>query len=161
MTAPYHGGCQCTSVRYVVRAEPETLYVCHCRDCQKQSASAFAMSLTVPTSSLEITAGELKQWSRPAESGAGVFCRFCADCGTRILHGKDTRPEYVNIKPGTLDDTRWLQPVAQIWTSRAQSWVDLGDQLLSYPAQPPQSDAMWARWHREHADRLKSSHGQS
>jgi hypothetical protein len=157
MVAPYYGGCQCASVRYVVRAEPETMYICHCQDCQKQSASAFAMSLTVATSSLEITSGQLKEWSRPADSGADVFCRFCADCGTRILHGKDTRPEYVNIKPGTLDDTSWLRPVAQIWTSRAQPWIDFGDQFLTYPEQPPQAEPMWERWHREHADRLGSA----
>jgi hypothetical protein len=30
MTAPYTGGCQCRSVRYVVTTEPNRLLACHC-----------------------------------------------------------------------------------------------------------------------------------
>src|ERR1700730_909187 len=42
------GGCQCGQVRYESSGESVALYVCHCRECQKQSASAFGMSLEVP-----------------------------------------------------------------------------------------------------------------
>jgi len=41
------GGCQCGHVRYRLNGPPLTLCACHCRDCQKQSASAFGMSLWV------------------------------------------------------------------------------------------------------------------
>ena len=34
------GGCQCGAVRYEIAQEPLAVYVCHCRECQKQSASA-------------------------------------------------------------------------------------------------------------------------
>ena len=39
------GGCQCGAVRYAISAAPLRLIACHCRECQKQSASAFGMSL--------------------------------------------------------------------------------------------------------------------
>jgi len=156
MGAPYQGGCQCGKIRYVVKAEPVTLYICHCSECQKQTASAFAMSLTVRSDEFEVMEGSLKEWCRPSDSGATVFCRFCPVCGTRIVHGKDTRPEYINVKPGTLDDTSWLRPVAQIWTSRAQPWVKLGSNYLSYPQQPIDSADMWSRWQEEHVSRLNA-----
>jgi len=156
MTAPYHGGCQCGKIRYVVKGEPLTLYICHCSQCQKQTASAFAMSLTVRSDEFEVTQGLLKECCRPADSGANVFCRFCSECGTRVVHGKDTRPEYINLKPGTLDDTRWLVPVAHIWTSRAQPWVEIGSHYLTYPEQPPDSADMWSRWQAEHTARLNA-----
>lgn len=114
------------------------------------------MSLTVRSDDFELTAGSLKEWRRPANSGATVFCRFCPECGTRIVHGKDTRPEYINVKPGTLDDTSWLHPVAQVWTSRAQPWVNLGPHYLSYSEQPADSTEMWLRWQEEHAARLST-----
>lgn len=154
MPAPYLGGCQCGELRYEIACEPVTLYVCHCTDCQKQSSSAFGMSLTIPTSSLKIVSGTMKEWTRPAQSGASVFCKFCPTCGSRILHGKDSRPDFINIKAGTLDDTSWLAPVAQVWTKRAQRWVCLDADLLSYEAQPPDPAPMWARWETEHTTRL-------
>ena len=41
------GGCQCGSIRYRIKQEANMLYACHCRDCQKQSGSAFGLSLIV------------------------------------------------------------------------------------------------------------------
>src|SRR5437899_11866971 len=47
MPAPYTGGCQCGSVRYVLTTEPIRLAACHCKECQRQSGSAFGMSMPV------------------------------------------------------------------------------------------------------------------
>jgi hypothetical protein len=54
MTAPYTGGCQCGSVRYVVTTEPIRLSACHCKECQRQSGSAFGMSMPVKKDSLTV-----------------------------------------------------------------------------------------------------------
>ena len=35
---PLTGGCQCGAVRYAVSSDPVALYICHCRECRKQSA---------------------------------------------------------------------------------------------------------------------------
>jgi hypothetical protein len=42
------GGCQCGRVRYRVEGEPLTLGICHCTECQRQSGSAFGMSMVTP-----------------------------------------------------------------------------------------------------------------
>jgi hypothetical protein len=55
MLAPYTGGCQCGSVRYVLAAEPVRTVACHCKECQRQSGSAFGMSMIVPGKSLTVT----------------------------------------------------------------------------------------------------------
>src|SRR5437762_12413499 len=36
------GGCLCGAVRYTAEADPTSATVCHCRDCQKFTGSAFA-----------------------------------------------------------------------------------------------------------------------
>ncbi|MDX2222877.1 MAG: GFA family protein [Rhodospirillaceae bacterium] len=146
MPAPYVGGCQCGAVRYAIDAEPATIYVCHCRDCQKQSASAYGMSVTFPTPAVRITKGAMKTFRRPAASGAEVFCQFCPDCGARLFHGKDSRPEFINLKPGTLDDPDWVRPVAHVWTSRKQPWVTIDPDMLQYPAQPEDPLALFKAW---------------
>ncbi|MFB2979536.1 GFA family protein [Microseira sp. BLCC-F43] len=136
MTAPYTGGCQCGQIRYEIRAEPLTLYVCHCKECQKQSSSAFGMSMPVARDAVVITQGKPKQWKRVSDSGREVICFFCGECGTRIFHNPARNPKITNVKPGTLDDTSWLNPVGNLWTRSSQKWVVLSEQMLNYEAQP-------------------------
>ena len=44
---PYLGGCQCGTIRYKIRGEPWAIYACHCTECQRQSTSAFGLSMPV------------------------------------------------------------------------------------------------------------------
>lgn len=52
------GGCQCGAIRYELSQGPLQLYVCHCTECRKQSASAFGVSFIVPQAALHLTQGE-------------------------------------------------------------------------------------------------------
>jgi hypothetical protein len=139
------GGCQCGAVRYEVSGEPLPLIVCHCTDCQKQTSSAFGMTLPVAKRDFALLSGDLKVWRRLAESGREVACWFCPDCGVRVYHSSSLGPDYWHLKPGTLDDTSRLRPVAQVWTRSAQPWLELGDELESYPAQPDDIAALLKR----------------
>ena len=69
------GGCQYGELRYEIAAEPLALYVCHCRECQKQSASAFGLSLRVPSSRLRVTPGFSAVLV--ARHGRGTFHEVC------------------------------------------------------------------------------------
>jgi hypothetical protein len=124
MPAPYTGGCQCGAVRYVLTTEPIRLVVCHCKECQRQSASAFGMSMPVKTDSLTVS-GVTKQFTRIADSGNEVTGVFCPECGVRIYHDLKSVPDVRSLKPGTLDDTSWLRPEHFIWMKSAQSWFSV------------------------------------
>jgi hypothetical protein len=115
------GGCQCGRVRYRLEGEPLGLAVCHCRECQRQSASAFGMSLAVRSDSFRLLSGELKTFSVACDSGRTKRCAFCPECGSRIHHA--TNDAFLSIKAGTLDDTSWLAPREHYWTKRKQPWV--------------------------------------
>ena len=136
MVAPYTGGCQCGQIRYEIRAEPLTLYACHCKECQKQSSSAFGMSMPVPRDTVVILQGQPKQWKRVSDSGREVSCLFCGECGTRLFHNPARNTKITNVKSGTLDDTSWLKPVGNLWTGSGQKWIVLSEQMLNYEAQP-------------------------
>lgn len=142
----YTGGCQCERIRYEIRAEPLTIYICHCEECQKQSSSAFGMSMPVPREAVVITQGQPKEWSRRAESGREVTCLFCGDCGTRLFHNPARNPKITNVKPGTLDDTSWLQPVGNLWTRSAQRWVHISEHMLNYEGQPDDFSQLFEQW---------------
>lgn len=129
---PVEGGCGCGAVRYRLKAPPSTIYTCHCTDCQTLTTSAFTLTMIVPREALEITQGELKCWIRTPPSGARLPQHVCAHCGVRIYSETPKRPTAVQLRCGTLDDTRWVRPVAAIWLKSAQPWVVVPDDLLRY-----------------------------
>src|SRR3979490_1145935 len=109
MPAPYTGGCQCGSVRYVLATEPIRLLACHCKECQRQSGSAFGMSMPVKKDNL--TGGGLtKPCTRSADSGNEVTGVSCPECGVRWDDVHRPAKELFVLNPGTLDDTSWLRP---------------------------------------------------
>jgi hypothetical protein len=124
MTQGPTGGCQCGAVRYRIVGKPLELVVCHCTECQRQSGSAFGMSLVLPLRQLEILAGQVKFFEVRADSGRTKSCAFCPECGTRLYHRKG---DTISVKAGTLDDTSALKPSAHYWTKRKQPWVQIPD----------------------------------
>lgn len=117
------GGCQCGAVRYRIEGRPLGLAVCHCGGCQKQSGSAFGMSLAVPRDAFRLLAGELRSFATACDSGRTKRCSFCPACGTRIHH--QIFEGALSVKAGTLDDTSRLAPAAHYWTKRKQAWVPI------------------------------------
>jgi hypothetical protein len=94
---------------------------CHCKECQRQSGSAFGMFMPVKKDSLTVT-GLTKQVTRIADSSNEVTGVFCPKCGVRIYHVLKSARDVVSLKPGTLDDTSWLRPEIFIWKKSAQGW---------------------------------------
>ena len=129
------GGCGCGAVRYEIEGEPVVLAVCHCRECQRQSGSAFGMSLIVKKEAFRIS-GETRVYRRVADSGNPIDCHFCPTCGVRVFHDPQALPGTYNVKAGTLDDTAWLAPAVQVWTKSRQPWVTLPEGLASVEGQP-------------------------
>lgn len=127
---PLTGGCQCGAVRYEITAPAEGLKTCHCGACQKQSGSAFGMSLAVAPDTFRLLSGRLKAFDAIADSGAVKTCSFCPACGVRIHH---TGPGWMVGKAGTLDDTTDLEPSRHIWASRKQTWFDLPADTVQLP----------------------------
>ena len=130
------GGCQCGAARYEISGAPVSLYVCHCRHCQKQSSSAFGMSLIVAREQIALS-GELKFWKTAGESGREKVCAFCPQCGARLYHAYPGG--HISVKAGTLDDISQLRPARHIWTKRALPWLSpLLKKSECYEGEPPE-----------------------
>jgi hypothetical protein len=146
MRIPLTGACQCRKVRYEIRQEPLTVYACHCTECQRQSGSAFSLSMIVPREGMAIVAGEPEEWLRRTDSGRMVSCAFCGDCGVRLYHNPKANEAITIIKPGTLGDQSWLRPVGHIWTRSAQRWFAIPAETISYDVQPPDFSRLIEAW---------------
>lgn len=140
---PLKGGCQCGRVRYEVHAVPLTLYACHCTECQKQSSSAFGLSLRVPSASVKLS-GKTRVAQRADPDAPPVEGLFCPHCGSRLLHGRGG--ETVNIKAGTLDHTSWLVPAGHIWVSSALAGFKPAAGHLVFEKQPDSYQPLITAW---------------
>ena len=129
------GGCLCGEVRYTATAPPALVGVCHCRDCQKFTGSAFSFMVGIPRDALELR-GTVKSYSKPANSGRPNVRRFCSECGSSIAEEPGSQPDLVILNGGTLDDPNSVVPAAEIYCDRELSWVRLGGNMQRFPEMP-------------------------
>lgn len=146
MREQFKGQCQCGEVTYQVTGETIALFVCHCTECQHQTSSAFGMALWIEDYDKKLLTGTTRSWSRIMPSGKQLVGEFCPSCGTRLFHQVAGQDKMMSIKPGTLNTSRVLNPVAHIWTQSAQPWVDIPEGVLRYPANPPNFEAVFEAW---------------
>jgi len=130
------GGCQCGAVRYEVGGAPVSLYVCHCRACQQQAASAFGISVIVRRADFQLIQGEVKRWSRPTDRGGTLACYFCPTCGSRLWHATVGDDATISVKGGSLDQPPDLRTAFHIWTRRKLSGVVIPEDARQFPGEP-------------------------
>lgn len=130
------GSCQCGQVTYEVTGPPLASIVCHCKDCQKLSASAWSTTLPFKADALEVR-GRLKRWDRIADSGTPNAAYFCPECGNRIYHENPDDPRLRRLKAGTLDGDPIPAPQIHVWVSRKQPWVEIPDGVPAFAENAP------------------------
>ena len=131
-----YGGCQCGSIRYEISRSALELYVCHCKECRKQAASAFGISVIVPRAAFRLTQGTPKFWSRATDAGHTLECAFCPDCGSRLWHQQRGNAETISVKGGSLDEPVDLRRAVHIWTSRMLPGIIVPEGAAQFPGEP-------------------------
>jgi hypothetical protein len=116
------GGCACGAVRYACTAEPLFALNCHCRDCQRETGSAFAPILAVPSSAFAVTRGIPRYFDVTADSGYLTRRAFCGECGSPLFGEPGSSPDMVTIRAGSLDDPGIFRPTQDIFVASAQPW---------------------------------------
>jgi hypothetical protein len=74
------GGCDCGAVRYRMTSEPLFVNCCHCRWCQRESGSAFALNAMIEAERVVLTKGEPEMVDTPSNSGKGQKIYRCPTC---------------------------------------------------------------------------------
>src|SRR5215216_3410770 len=103
---PWHGGCLCGGIRFCVSAPPLLTMACHCTGCQKLSASAYSLTIAVPSEGFAVTRGE------PVAGGLHsshkqLYCPHCKNWMFTHPHGMDF---FVNVRAMMLDEHNWYVP---------------------------------------------------
>ena len=132
------GGCHCGFITIEGEADPETVQVCHCTDCQTGTGSAFRISIPVPGASFKMTGQPTNYLKTTADSGRPRVQAFCPKCGSPIYSttpGDGVQPSYT-VRVGLLRQRDKLVPRRQQWFRSAQPWVT---ELASVPKSEKQS----------------------
>jgi len=122
--AQIQGGCLCGAVRYTAEGDPGSATVCHCRDCQKFTGSAFAALVMVPKTAFAIT-GPVKTHTGVGGSGLPVLRHFCTECGSSIAEEPGTRPGMAILFAGTFDDASGVTPAREIFRDDQFAFVQV------------------------------------
>jgi hypothetical protein len=129
------GKCQCGKLSYRANAEPALVCVCHCKDCQRQSGTAFATLVFIPNETFKM-AGESKTFTYRGGSGQPVKRSFCPECGSAVTLDAAAVPGMVLITSGTLDDTSFIKPTRNLFCDSKQSWVPLTHDTQNFAGRP-------------------------
>ena len=118
------GGCLCGQVRYSANTDPVWVGVCHCKNCQRQTGTAFSVLVGIPNTAMSIQ-GQLKTFHDTGDSGLRLERNFCPECGSPIFTDVAAMPGIAFIKAGTLDDTSWLDPKMHIYCDSKEQWTPM------------------------------------
>jgi hypothetical protein len=129
------GRCLCGRIQYSANADPAIIAECHCKNCQKQTGTAFSLIVGIPRSTISIQ-GKLKTFCDTGDSGQVVERNFCPECGSPIISNVAVMPELTFIKAGTLDDTSWLDPKMHIYCDSAQHWSLIPEDCQKFAKMP-------------------------
>ncbi len=137
MVAIRTGGCLCGAIRYESSGEPVFALQCHCRDCQRQSGSAYVAAVRVPTAAVPHHQGRAealcRQGRQRQRNHPGVLPRLRQPAYVQV----STRPDLVGIRVASFDDPSWFRPEADIFVKSAQPWDYMNPAVAKYPTYPP------------------------
>ena len=129
---PWEGGCRCGRVRIRVTKPPLLTGACHCTGCQKMSASAYSLTVTLPADGFEVVSGAPVLGGLRGPVSHHHHCPACHGWLFTRAEGFDW---FVNLRASALDDHRWFEPFIELWTDESLPWAATGARR-SYPTTP-------------------------
>ena len=126
----HSGSCLCGAVRYEVDGDVGPLYLCHCGRCRKAHGSAFAAVAPVAASGFRVVAGldSLGDYAVPS----GLHRIFCKQCGSPLFSRRDSVPELVRVRVGSLDTPLATKPEMHIFVGSKADWYEIHDAAIQH-----------------------------
>jgi hypothetical protein len=118
------GGCTCRAVRYRLTRSPLIVHCCHCRWCQRETGTAFALNALIESAHVVLLSGIPELVLTPSNSGKGQRIARCPACRVALWSHYGGLGDHMSfVRVGTLDDPDRLPPDVHIYTESKQPWV--------------------------------------
>jgi hypothetical protein len=147
----FEGACTCGAVRYRLTCRPLFVHCCHCRWCQRETGSAFAINALIEADRVILLQGEPEVVLTPSASGKGQRISRCPTCRVAVWSNYGGAGDLVRfVRVGTLLEPDRLPPDIHIFTSSKQPWFLLPPDTPAVPEYyrrsehwPPESLERW------------------
>jgi len=118
------GGCLCGEVTYQVNHQFDNFYICHCRQCQQLTGSAFAANIFTAPGNIEWLSGHevISEYQHPSREFSKAFC---AKCGSALPFLNKSGQSLI-IPAGSLFDAFEKTPDANIFVNEEAPWLKTG-----------------------------------
>jgi hypothetical protein len=110
------------------------VHCCHCRDCQRQTGSAFVINALIETDRVVLLAGDLRPVAMPTDSGRPHRIFRCASCQTAMWSEYSGLATLRFVRVGTLDDPAAIPPDVHIYVRSKLPWVTLPEGAPNFEA---------------------------
>ena len=131
---PLEGGCTCREVRYRLETRPIFVHCCHCRWCQRETGSAFALNAMIEADRVTLLQGKIDVVPTPSNSGKGQKISRCPKCRIAVWSNYAGAGDAVHfVRVGTLDEPDFLPPDIHIFIASKQPWVVLPEGVPAVP----------------------------
>jgi hypothetical protein len=150
------GGCTCRALRYRLEGPPLIVHGCHCRWCQRETGSAFALNAMIESERVRDLGAAPDIVDTPSASGKGQRIARCPRCRVAVWsHYAGAGPFLKFVRVGTLDDPDRLPPDIHIFTASKQPWVVLPPGAVAVP-EYYERDAYWPPDSRARGDAVRA-----
>ncbi len=128
------GGCDCREIRYRMKTKPMWVNCCHCRWCQRETGSAFAINALIEADRVEVLHGKPEVINTPSNSGKGQMIARCPTCKIAVWSNYGGGGDKIRfVRVGTLDDPDRCPPNIHIFTTTKQKWLVLPPGMPAVP----------------------------
>lgn len=118
----FEGGYTCRSVRYRMTSRPLIVNCCHCRWCQRETGTAFALNAMIEVDRVQLLQGAPEVVNTPSNSGKGQKISRCPTCRVAVWSNYAGAGDAVRfVRVGSLDEPDRMPPDIHIFTSTKQS----------------------------------------
>ena len=134
---PRTARCHCGDVRLLCAGAPRKISMCHCKDCQRRTGSAFSIAVFFAREHVSIAGGSCATFERASATGFPVLFHFCVRCGSNVQWEPRRLPDLVGVGAGAFADPSLAQPDQSVWTKDKHAWLTLPEGMPCFETAPP------------------------
>ncbi|MGN6818414.1 MAG: GFA family protein [Sphingomonas sp.] len=127
--------CHCGALEVACQGEPRKVSLCHCRQCQRRTGSAFSVAAFFMREQVSVR-GPTASFARPSASGFDVDFHFCPTCGSNLLWYPARLPALVGVAFGGFADPDFPMPEQAVWAEEGHDWVGLPEEVARHARNP-------------------------